>query len=154
MYRHSLQLQVITAHTHTHKHSSHDRIHKSLQLYPPSTEWWILLNSCKWVVYSILQSNMHNTLLHRVRGEKLSIQGQIRMDLRRIRTCTRHSRCAELHQSSRAMWSFWPRQSSQAAIHAHYSQHRPLLLLLSPCCPPEAEREREDVRSIVEVDLQ
>lgn len=50
MYRHSLQLEVITALEHTHTHSSHECIHKCLQLYPLLTEWWILLKGCKRVL--------------------------------------------------------------------------------------------------------
>lgn len=56
-----------------------------------------------------------------------------------------------------AVRSMWPRPCSQTAIYSHYWHCCPPLLLLSPCCPPEAERERvrrEAVGSTVRVDLQ
>lgn len=64
----------------------------------------------------------------------------MRIDLRRVRTCTRLSHRVELHHSSRPRDQWGPRRCSQAAIHSHYWHRCPLLL--SPHCPPEAERER------------
>lgn len=66
------------------------------------------------------------------------------MDLRRSTTCTPLSLRAELHHSSQPC-DQWGRDSVAKLLSILITDTTDCPLLLSPCCPPEAERERLSV---------
>lgn len=75
----------------------------------------------------------------RLPEEKLSIQGQMRIELRRIRTCTLHSPRTKVHQSSHPC-DQWGSESSAELLSILITDTATLCrLLLSAHCPPKAE---------------
>lgn len=76
----------------------------------------------------------------RLLGEKLSIQCQMRIDLRRIRTCTVHSPHTKVHQSSHPC-DQWGSESSAELLSILITDTTIQCCLLLPAhCPPKAER--------------